>query len=166
MIIPSNPNSVTGKSTALRRSVRRTRGGTHTAVPSNDLEVRLAVDTVLLWARIGWPRTVPSKGGYASTHSTETIGHSQARASLDKTRIEIIAASTGNQTKEAQVWAWLRDADRPWEGFGWLALVQSSSLFEVPEAQDITPRLIPANNAIGHATARYRHLGCKGSKHG
>ncbi|EWG45803.1 hypothetical protein FVEG_06460 [Fusarium verticillioides 7600] len=65
----------------------------------------------------GWPRTVPSKGGYASTHSTETIGHSQARASLGKARIDIIAASTGNRTKEAQVWAWLRDADRPWEGF-------------------------------------------------
>ncbi|EWG45802.1 hypothetical protein FVEG_06460 [Fusarium verticillioides 7600] len=94
MILSSNPNSVTRKSTALRRSVRRARGGTHTAVPSNDLE-----------------------GGYASTHSTETIGHSQARASLGKARIDIIAASTGNRTKEAQVWAWLRDADRPWEGF-------------------------------------------------
>ncbi|QGI60460.1 hypothetical protein CEK26_004433 [Fusarium fujikuroi] len=65
----------------------------------------------------GWPRTVLSKGGYASTHSTETIGHSQARASLGKTRINITAASTGDRTKEAQVWAWLRDADRPWEGF-------------------------------------------------
>lgn len=65
----------------------------------------------------GWPRTVPSKGGYASTHSTETIGHSQARASLGKTRIKIVAASTEDRTKEAQVWAWLRDADRPWEGF-------------------------------------------------
>jgi hypothetical protein len=56
MILPSNPNSVTRKPTALRRSVRRTRGGTHTAVPSNDLEVRLAVDTVLLWARMWVPK--------------------------------------------------------------------------------------------------------------
>lgn len=63
------------------------------------------------------PRTVPFKGGNASTHSTETIGHSQARASLGKTRTGIIAASIGDRTKEAQVWAWLRDADRPWEGF-------------------------------------------------
>ncbi|RKK53022.1 hypothetical protein BFJ68_g10839 [Fusarium oxysporum] len=61
----------------------------------------------------GRPRTVPSKGGNASTHSTETIGHSQARASLGKTRTGIIAASIGDRTKEAQAtklgW-WLQDA--------------------------------------------------------
>lgn len=79
----------------------------------------------------GWPRTVPSKGGYASTHSTETIGHSQARASLGKTRIKIIAASTGDRTRKAQVWAWLTDADRPWEGFS-LPDVHSPQVVQKP----------------------------------
>jgi hypothetical protein len=85
----------------------------------------------------GQPRTVSFSGGYASTYSTETIGHSQASTSPGNVRNGSTAASTENRIKEAQVWAWLRDADRPWEGFG---LPNVSSPQVVQKAAEVFPR--------------------------
>ncbi|KAH7249128.1 uncharacterized protein BKA55DRAFT_540537 [Fusarium redolens] len=60
----------------------------------------------------GQPRTVSFSGGYASTYSTETIGHSQASTSPGNVRNGSTAASTENRIKEAQDTAYSGDRGR------------------------------------------------------